>query len=188
MAGSKPHLPGNCKPSFLARRKVVLHDAAMATEMWQRLRSARKYANKTQQQIAEACEISREAVSQWEASDPAKRTFPGMRNLQTVSRVTGAPIEWLLSDGSGLSIEEWLDAPTAPSTPALDPALLARAITEAAAGFRRARRLPTDELLAAAAVSFYQHLAAGRALTASRRALEEALRLAGPGEPVFPQE
>ncbi len=57
-----------------------------------------------------------------------------------------------------------------------DPVLLSRAVSEAMDAFRRKRLLPTDAALARAIVLAYQSLAAGVALAASRRALDEALQ------------
>lgn len=112
MPSSKQHLRIGVKQCFLASSKSALHNGAMSTELWQRLRAARKHANLTQQAVADACGISREAVSQWEAIDVAKRSRPETGNLQTVSRITGAPLDWLLADSADMSPEAWLDAPT----------------------------------------------------------------------------
>lgn len=59
-----------------------------------------------------------------------------------------------------------------------DLVLLGRAVSEAMDAFRRKRLIPTDAALARFVVLAYQSLAAGVALAASRRALDEAMRKA----------
>lgn len=113
MRNSKPGLPSNVKPCFrdIGKKSLHAHKMGEKTQLWQRLRFARKHAGSTQQVIADACGISREAVSQWESPDPQKRTAPALAHLRVVSSVTGAPLEWLLTDGDDLAVEHWLDAP-----------------------------------------------------------------------------
>jgi len=72
----------------------------MASGLWQRLRAARRYADKRQQDISDACGVSRGAVAQWESAEPGHRTRPGITELMTVSRTTGVPVEWLMNDAS----------------------------------------------------------------------------------------
>ncbi len=78
----------------------------MPTQLWQRLRQARRYADLTQQQLALSCEVSRGAVALWEAEEPEHRTKPTTDHLIAVSKVTGVPLEWLLNDASELN-ELW---------------------------------------------------------------------------------
>src|SRR5690606_41159964 len=99
---SKPLLPKKSKPCFLEIRKTVLHNGSMGTELWERVRFVRSQAGLTQAQIAEACGITREAVSQWEAKDASKRTIPEIKNVRLLAQLTGASIDWLLSDDSEL--------------------------------------------------------------------------------------
>lgn len=73
------------------------------SELWQRLRQARKYADLTQQDLADACSVTRGAVALWEAAEPEHRTKPTTDHLITVSKVTGVPLEWLLNDTSDLN-------------------------------------------------------------------------------------
>lgn len=86
----------------------------MGSELWQRLRAARKHANVSQQQIADECGIERASVSQWEAQDPAKRNTPGVPRLRAYVKLTGAPLDWLLNDQAELD-EPWQDAEADPA-------------------------------------------------------------------------
>ena len=54
--------------------KQPMETTKMATELWQRIKTARKYADLRQQDVAVACGISRGAVAQWEYEDAARRT------------------------------------------------------------------------------------------------------------------
>lgn len=86
------------------KRKMNLHNSGMPSEIWERVRALRKYADLTQQEVANACKISREAVSQWESKDPKKRTTPTNNNLWAllglVKKKTGraVSINWLFND------------------------------------------------------------------------------------------
>ena len=72
------------------------------TQLWQRLRQARRYADLTQAALALECEVSRGAVALWEAEEPEHRTRPTTEHLIAISKVTGVPLEWLLNDASEL--------------------------------------------------------------------------------------
>lgn len=108
------------KPQLLAPVTADGDNGGMPSELWQRLRAAREHAKLTQQQIADACGVSREAVSQWEAKDPAKRKTPGVPRLRIVSRLTSAPLDWLLDDGRDVEPgwEHVIAAPDDPGAPA----------------------------------------------------------------------
>jgi transcriptional regulator with XRE-family HTH domain len=116
MPRSKPHLRAKCKRDLLAQRKKLLHTERMGTELWQRIRFARKHAKVTQQEVADVCGISREAVAQWESADQSKRTVPLTERIQVISKMTHAPLTWLLSSDSELSADAW-NAPTPIFTP-----------------------------------------------------------------------
>lgn len=79
-------------------RKRSFHNAQMKSEFWQRLRAARRRANLTQQDVADAFGISRVAVSQWESPEPSKRTQPEPDRWQLLARITGHPVSWLLDN------------------------------------------------------------------------------------------
>lgn len=78
------------------------HCGYMASELWQRLRQARRYADLTQLDLASRCNVSRGAVALWEAAEPEHRTRPTTDHLITVAKATGVPLEWLLNDASEL--------------------------------------------------------------------------------------
>lgn len=68
------------------------------SQLWQRIRQARKYADLTQQQLADACGVTRGAVALWEAAEPEHRAKPITDNLVAISKTTNVPLEWLLND------------------------------------------------------------------------------------------
>ncbi len=70
----------------------------MSSELWQRLRAARKFSDKRQQDIADVTGVSRGAVAQWESEDPNNRTRPDVDQIQKIARETSVPVEWLLND------------------------------------------------------------------------------------------
>ncbi len=70
------------------------------SELWQRLRAIRKYADLRQSDVATACGISRAAVAQWEASEAEKRTKPGIKEIQILAKLSGVPVEWILNDAA----------------------------------------------------------------------------------------
>lgn len=71
--------------------KAFLQNAPMS-EAYKYLRSARKSANLTQEFIAKACGVSRNAVTQWESLNADTRTEPSIDNLKIISRLTGMAI------------------------------------------------------------------------------------------------
>lgn len=78
----------------------------MSSFLWQRIRAARKWAKLTQQQVADQLGITREAISLWE--NASKGIHPELSRLQAFSRITGAPLSWLVDDNADLD-EAWLD-------------------------------------------------------------------------------
>lgn len=78
----------------------------MPSQLWQRLRQARRFADLTQADLAAKCGVSRGAVALWEAEEPEHRTRPTTDHLICLARVTGVPLEWLLNDASELN-EIW---------------------------------------------------------------------------------
>lgn len=72
------------------------------SELWQRLRQARRYADLTQADLATHCNVTRGAVALWEAAEPEHRTKPTTDHLISVSKATTVPLEWLLNDASDL--------------------------------------------------------------------------------------
>lgn len=70
----------------------------MSSELWQRLKAVRSFADRRQEDIAKVCKVSRGAVAQWESKDPNNRTRPSITQVQAVSKETGVPVEWILND------------------------------------------------------------------------------------------
>lgn len=104
--------------NFPPQRVVIM------SELWQRLRQARRYADQTQAQLAQCCGVSRGAVALWEAAEPEHRTKPTIDHLMAVSKCTGVPLEWLLNDASDVDdiwrLSEFGAHPAAPAPPS-DP-------------------------------------------------------------------
>jgi len=72
----------------------------MASQLWQRLRAARKFADLTQAQLAAVCGITRSGYAFFESSDDNSRTRPNTDQIMSIARLTRVPIEWLLNDAS----------------------------------------------------------------------------------------
>ena len=91
------------------------------SELWQRLRQARKYADLTQQDLANRCGVTRGAVALWESAEIEHRTKPTTDHLIAVSKATKVPLEWLLNDASDVN-DVWrltgeYGPPTTPAPP-----------------------------------------------------------------------
>lgn len=96
-----------------ARKQDLMESASaqrimkvMGTPTYKKLRAARLHAGLTQEQLAERLGISRAAVAQWEAKDPAKRTHPDLERVQDFCAATGAPLMWLLDEAQDIS-SDW---------------------------------------------------------------------------------
>lgn len=63
-----------------------------------KIKAARHHAKMTQQQLADLLDVSRPAVSLWESNDPNVRNEPTRTRLRKLSKVTGAPLHWLMDD------------------------------------------------------------------------------------------
>lgn len=68
------------------------------SELWQRIRAARRRAGLTQSDVAAHFEIDRTAVAQWEAKREDRRTRPDIARLEELGHLTRTPIWWLMSD------------------------------------------------------------------------------------------
>jgi transcriptional regulator with XRE-family HTH domain len=73
----------------------------MATEMWQRLRAARRAAGLTQKQLAQALGLTRAGYAWMESARPEGRVSPMVRQLRTIAEKTKVPLEMLVSDKTG---------------------------------------------------------------------------------------
>lgn len=63
-----------------------------------KIKASRRWANLTQQQLADQLGVSRPAVSLWESTDPKVRNEPTRTRLRKLSVITGAPLHWLMDD------------------------------------------------------------------------------------------
>ena len=78
---------------------------AMKTHIRERIKAARLHAGYTQEKLGELIGISKSAVSMWETTNEKKYTRPTLENLQTFSKITGAPLTWLLDDEATISTD-----------------------------------------------------------------------------------
>lgn len=118
----------------------------MGTHIRERIKAARDHACLTQEQLAERIGITKSAVSMWESKNPKKWTRPTYENLQVLSQVTGAGIEWLVSDESNID-SDW----TAPAEVFFNPpgkAAPAAKELEALALFKQLQPEDQDQMLA----------------------------------------
>lgn len=72
----------------------------MKSELWQRLRAARDFADLKQSDVSKVCNVSRPAISQWESKDPTKRTTPSIEQLKVISKLSKVPIAFFLDDNA----------------------------------------------------------------------------------------
>lgn len=74
----------------------------MPSQLWQRLKAARKFADLTQSQVAVACGVTRSAYAFWESSEEAIRTRPSAEQVMAVAKLAHVPIEWLMNDAASV--------------------------------------------------------------------------------------
>lgn len=72
----------------------------MKSQLWQRLRAARRYAGLRQEDVRQVCGVTRSAVAQWEAEDPDKRTQPSIDQIKAIAKLTKLPLDFLLNDNA----------------------------------------------------------------------------------------
>lgn len=75
----------------------------MASEMWMRLKTARKAADKTQLQLAKALGITRSGYAFLETPHDAHRTNPTITQLRTIAETTGVPLDLIVDDNADAS-------------------------------------------------------------------------------------
>lgn len=75
----------------------------MPSEMWTRLKTARKAANLTQLQLAKALGITRSGYAFLETHNDAARTIPNITQLRTISEVTGVPLDLIVDNNTELT-------------------------------------------------------------------------------------
>jgi transcriptional regulator with XRE-family HTH domain len=88
------------------------------SELWERIKQARKAAGLTQEDLAARCGgITRNSVAQWESSNPENRTTPQLDRLRMIAKATNTPLDQLLSNG-GYQPDGEGSATSAPDQPA----------------------------------------------------------------------
>jgi transcriptional regulator with XRE-family HTH domain len=97
------------------------NNASMASELWQRLRALRSRTGLSGEAFGAKLDASKAAVSQWEASEPERRTTPDLAKVVRMKQCFGVPLDWLLDDASDPDFAWWeLPIPTrAAGTPGL---------------------------------------------------------------------
>lgn len=75
----------------------------MASEMWMRLKTARKAAGKTQLDLAKAIGITRSGYAFLETDKQEHRTNPTITQLRTISEQTGVPLDLIVDDQTDVS-------------------------------------------------------------------------------------
>lgn len=70
----------------------------MPSQLWQRLRAGRTFADLTQSDVAKACGVGRSSVTHWEARDGDTRTKPDIHQLSILAKLYRLPLEWLMND------------------------------------------------------------------------------------------
>lgn len=84
-------------------REITGRDADgrnVSTALGKRLRSARKRAGLTQEQLAGKLSVSRQAVTKWEAD----KGMPDVGNLKRLSELLGVSVDYLLEGGDEMDL------------------------------------------------------------------------------------
>jgi transcriptional regulator with XRE-family HTH domain len=79
----------------------------MTSELWQRIRALRRYTKLSGEAFGAELGVSKAAVSQWESSDPRKRTVPELKVAVDMKRKFGASLDWLLDDQAEADARWW---------------------------------------------------------------------------------
>lgn len=66
----------------------------------EKIKSARKRAGLTQEQLAEKLSVSRQAIAKWEAD----KGMPDIENLKRLSKLLNVSVDYLLSDGEDIDL------------------------------------------------------------------------------------
>lgn len=66
--------------------------------MHKRIRYALKKRNISQQALADKCQVTRNAVTQWVSENPATRTNPSVESLKVIARMTGYSVSFLVGE------------------------------------------------------------------------------------------
>jgi transcriptional regulator with XRE-family HTH domain len=68
------------------------------SELWQRLREARRFANLRQEDLAIACGVTRASVAMWESTNVSYRTRPDDDSVVAIARLCKVPLSFLTDD------------------------------------------------------------------------------------------
>lgn len=123
------------------------HPMAAISELWQRLRQARRFADMTQADLAKRCGVTRGAVALWESAESEHRTKPSIDHIQVIAEACRVPLDWLLNDASDPN-DVWRRAgefgdglpPAEPPGPGAEPS---RAQIRRSAALAQAQQHPT---------------------------------------------
>ena len=83
-----------CKPHTVYIYDVLSKNGDIKMNLAEKLISLRKKQGLTQLELAEKLDVSRQAVSRWEAGD----AMPGIENLKLLSELYEVSIDFLLND------------------------------------------------------------------------------------------
>lgn len=72
----------------------------------EKLKSARKDAGLTQEQLADKLSVSRQAITKWESD----KGMPDIENLKRLSELLGVSIDYLLDDGESMDLSVMREA------------------------------------------------------------------------------
>lgn len=80
------------------------------SELWQRLREARRMAGLTQTDVAKTLGITRAAVAFQESPNPRTRSMPNLEQVQQWSLITKVPMDYLANDEANvMDIYRYMD-------------------------------------------------------------------------------
>lgn len=80
------------------------------SELWQRLRSARNFAEKTQGDVAKEMGLTRPAVSLWESRNASNRSNPTGEQLMQLAKYLNVPAGFLMDDTvDAEAVSEYVD-------------------------------------------------------------------------------
>lgn len=77
---------------------VTILGGERVSELWQRLRAARAYAEMSQQALADMIGVTRSGVSFWESDNELTRTWPSVSQVTAYAAITRVPVQWLVDD------------------------------------------------------------------------------------------
>lgn len=75
------------------------------SELWQRLRAARRFADLRQQDVSDELTKrgrpkSRATIALWESAEPSIRTEPGAEDVRTLAEIYGVPVAFIMDNGA----------------------------------------------------------------------------------------